>query len=363
MLSKVECERSQCTRAEDHERIFAVVRSFIGFAAMDRLVFDTMTGWVLTQLETKKQFFYQHQNPSMFIAFSRKIATVLNAVGRHVDAEALLTQAALHLGVRQTIKAVNVDLCMREVAPELRPMLFTILHDFAGTLSHLRRYDESAQLLQRILPFTNESEVDDEQAVGAMLNMALAFRGQKKFVEAERLYTKCVVAFTRLRGAEHHRTIVCMNSLAVTYRELKNHAAADGLFLKVIDIGRRTIGENHPDTQAAVVGLANSYRDQMRYAEAEPLYLSALECARRTKGLSHPDTLDFLANLAAMNGDLGALENDRTRYERAFGMYDEAIATGTETLGANHPLVLRWKRNLAVDKEIFREGVGMHSGM
>jgi tetratricopeptide (TPR) repeat protein len=99
------------------------------------------------------------------------------------------------------------------------------------------------------------------------------------------------------------------------------------------------------------VGLANSYRDQFRFVEAEPLYETALECARRTKGFSHPETLDSLANLASMNGDLGALNKDRSRYERAFSMYEEAITTGTETLGAHHPLVLRWKRNVATDKQ------------
>jgi tetratricopeptide (TPR) repeat protein len=354
MLSKVHCERSECSRAEDRERIFAVVRSSIGFEAMDRLVFDAMGGWLLTQLETKKQSYIRQDNPLLFIAFCRKIATVLNAVGRHLDAEAQLNQAARHLGVLQTITAADLELCVQAASPELRPMLLTVVHDLAVTLSKQHRYDESGQLFQRLLPMMESDGGEffgEEVRVGTMLNLALSFRGRKQFAEAEQLYVKCVSAFTRLLGAEHHSTIVCMNSLAVTYRELKNFPAADALFLKVIDVGKRTIGENHTDTQAAIVGLANSYRDQFRFVEAEPLYETALECARRTKGFSHPETLDSLANLASMNGDLGALNKDRSRYERAFSMYEEAITTGTETLGAHHPLVLRWKRNVATDKQ------------
>ena len=360
MLSKVQCERSECSRAEDRERIFAVVRSSIGFEAMDRLVFDTMVGWVLTQLETKKQLHYRDEDPFMFFSFCLKSATVLSAVGRHVDAEAQLNEAARHLGVRQAISATNFELCLQDISQKSRPLFFQIFTSLASVLSRQRRYDESAHIHQRLESIMEMiPEVFNEtERVANMFNLALSFRGRKEFVEAERLYTKCLSALTRLLGAEHPKTVVCMNSLAITYRELNKYQDADALFLKVIDISKRTIGENHADTQAAIKRLANRYRKQFRFVEAEPLYVSNLECGRRTDGFSHPDTLDSLANLACMNGDLGALNKDRSRYERAFSMYDEAIATGTETMGANHPLVLRWKRNLAADKENYRMDFG-----
>ena len=350
MLSKVQCENSQCSREEDRVRIFETVRASIGFLAMDRLIFDTLGGWLLSQLNTKKQSYYEQGSLVLGVSMSRKITTMLNALGRHFDAEAELIQALQHLGVPHTNKALDFHIWVWSIDKAQRPLITQVMLDLAVTFSKQRRYDEAGPLFQQIVPMMDNTDVNQ---VGVMMNVAISFRGQKQFVEAERIYVHCLSALTRLLGAEHHSTIVCLNSLAITYRELKKFDAADAAFLQVIDIGKRTLGENHTDTQAAIIGLANSYRDQLRFSEAEPLYEAALEHARRTKGFSHPETLDSLANLACMNGDLGALERDRSRFERAVKMYNEAITTGTETLGPGHPLVLRWKRNFAVDSKNF----------
>ncbi len=356
MLSKVKCEDSECSREEDRVRIFETVRALIGFLAMDRLIYDTLAGWLLTQLNTKKQLYYQQGKPALLRGFimSRKITTLLNALGRHVDAEAEVRQALSFFGVLETDKSFDFEHWLSCIHPNepARELVIEFMLDLAVTFNRQRRYLESGPLFQQILPMLGDSDFN-LHTVGTLMNAALAFRGQKHFVEAERLLIRCLSAFTKLLGAEHIETIVCLNSLAITYRELGKFDAADAAFLKVIDIGKRTIGEHHYDTQAAMKGLANSYSAQKRYSEAEPLYVSVLECARRTLGFCHPETLDSLANLASFKGDLGAIQRDRSLFARALQLHNEAIEAGIQTLGAGHHLVLRWQNNFAADKMMF----------
>jgi tetratricopeptide (TPR) repeat protein len=349
MLSKVQCEKSQCSRDEDRVRIFETVRASIGFLAMDRLVFDTLGGWMLQQLNAKKLDYYQKGDMVVGAKLSRKVVVLLNTLGRHFDAEDELNQAMRSIGAPQASNGVSVD--VQRWAGSLpagsQAIFCELMSDYGFTYIKLGRHDDAAAIFEHFLSTTDDSE----NQCNFLLNLAVSHRAARRFVEAERLYLQCLEMSRRLLGLEHADTLKCMNSLAVTYRELKKFDLSEPLFLQVIEISRRVIGENHTDTQAACVGLANCYRDQGRFSDAEPLYLSSLEFARRTKGFSHPETLDSLANLASLNGDIAAHERDRARYVAAEKMYAEAIRTGTETLGRDHPLVVRWQSNFDIDMQ------------
>jgi tetratricopeptide (TPR) repeat protein len=316
MLSKVQCESSQCSREEDRLRIFETVRAAIGFVAMDRLVFETLGGWLLQQLNAKKLSCYQQGDTTHGTQLSRKIAKLLNTLGRHLDAETELKEAMHSIGAPQAsdvARGVDLQNWVRLLPADTRSLFLAIFSDFGMTCLRQGRYSDSTEIYEALMPL----EEGSENHCAILLNLATSHRASKRFAEAERLYVQCVDMSTRAYGPEHHQTMVCMNSLAVTHRELKKFDLAEQVFLKVIDIGKRTIGENHTDTQAAVVGLANCYRDQGRFDAAEGLYVSTLEYARRTKGFSHPETLDALANLASLNGDLGCFDRDSRRFNAA----------------------------------------------
>ncbi len=52
MLSKVNTEKSECSRDADRDRIFTAVRGLDGgFSGLDRSVLSTMTEWLERQLE------------------------------------------------------------------------------------------------------------------------------------------------------------------------------------------------------------------------------------------------------------------------------------------------------------------------
>jgi hypothetical protein len=47
MLSIIDCAKSECFKPEDLDRIFAVVRSTVGFNRINSLVFEQLRGWVV----------------------------------------------------------------------------------------------------------------------------------------------------------------------------------------------------------------------------------------------------------------------------------------------------------------------------
>jgi tetratricopeptide (TPR) repeat protein len=337
MLSKVQCETSECSREEDRLRIFDTVRAAVGFSAMDRLVFQSLSDWLLKQLNAEKMLRLGAGDLPRSLQMSRNLALLLNTLGRPFDAEKELQEAM------RLIKAPQMNSSFQKSAQQHPSEFFLLMSDFGLTCLKQVRNDESTEIYDELFKMTGDHLI--------LMNLAMAHRASQRFVEAERLYNQCLQTRIQLLGPEHQQTIVCMNSLAVTYRELKQFHLAEPLFLQVIEIGKRTLGEHHTNTEAAVLGLANCYRDQRLFAEAEKLYIKLLKSARRTKGFLHPETLDVLANLANVNGDLGFWEKDINRYKSAEKMYTEAIQLGIETIGAQHPLVVRWQSNFAIDMQ------------
>ncbi len=47
MLSKIDCERSECFKPEDRDKIFDVVRREVGFGTINSMVFEQLRDWVV----------------------------------------------------------------------------------------------------------------------------------------------------------------------------------------------------------------------------------------------------------------------------------------------------------------------------
>ncbi len=47
MLSKIDCERSECYKPEDRDKIFDVVRREVGFGTINSMVFEQLRNWVV----------------------------------------------------------------------------------------------------------------------------------------------------------------------------------------------------------------------------------------------------------------------------------------------------------------------------
>ena len=73
-------------------------------------------------------------------------------------------------------------------------------------------------------------------------------------------------------GKDHPDTATSLNNLAVLYRAQGKYAEAEPLYQRALAIYEQQLGQDHPDTASSLNNLAGLYKAQGKYAEAEPLY-------------------------------------------------------------------------------------------
>jgi len=123
------------------------------------------------------------------------------------------------------------------------------------------------------------------------------------YEQAESLYQGALFICKRQSGEEHPDTASCLHNLALLYRDQKQYTEAEALVkgaLAIYTSYRQQPGEEHPDTANCLNTLANLYRDQGRDTEAEPLYLGAIAISEQQLGPEHPWTLSVRQNYASL---------------------------------------------------------------
>ena len=81
-----------------------------------------------------------------------------------------------------------------------------------------------------------------------------------------------------------------LNNLALLYRNQGKYEQAEPLYQRALAIRERVLGAEHPDTARSLNNLALLYRNQGKDEQAEPLYQRALAIRERVLGAEHPDT-------------------------------------------------------------------------
>ena len=128
-----------------------------------------------------------------------------------------------------------------------------------------------------------------------------------------------------------------LNDLALVYRDQGKYGEAEALFKRALTIREKALGASHPHVGQTLSNLGLVYRDQGKYVEAEELLKRALVTREQALGASHADVATTLNNLALVYRDQG-------KYEEAEGLYKRALVIREKALGANHPDVA-WTLN------------------
>ena len=81
------------------------------------------------------------------------------------------------------------------------------------------------------------------------------------------------VAYLAMRGPA---PLTSMSGLAALYQAQKRYAEAEGVWTKVLEVERRTLGAKHPNTLDVMASLGEVEIQQEKYALAEPLVREAL---------------------------------------------------------------------------------------
>ncbi len=99
MLGRVNAEASDCSRAADRESIHEGIRCSVGFAALSRMLFGVMEGWMEEELKGQAAASAAAGDETAAMGWKRTLATVFLQQGRHDDA-VVIYEADLEYALR-----------------------------------------------------------------------------------------------------------------------------------------------------------------------------------------------------------------------------------------------------------------------
>jgi tetratricopeptide (TPR) repeat protein len=170
----------------------------------------------------------------------------------------------------------------------------------------------------------------------------------------------------RLIFGNRAQILPSLGNLALLYRAQGRYGEAEPLYRELLEASRELLGPSHPITLIGLNNLANLYSAWGRYSEAEPLFQEALQAKREVPGSRHPETLVSLNDLAVLYEAEG-LNLDGTELvvpsacDTAQGSLDYSegvfgLARALRTAGARTVLVTLWKLQ-------GRRGARLHRGL
>ncbi len=196
------------------------------------------------------------------------------------------------------------------------------------------KYAEAEPLYMKALKIREESLGPEHPKVAAILNnLGNLYRAQGKYAEAERFHKRALAIREKALGLEHPDVVQSLNNMANLYKSQHRFAEAESLYRRSLEIRGKKLGPDHPDTATSIKSLANLYWTQGKYAKAEPLYQRALEIRQKVFGPEHP-------RVALSLHALGMLYKSQGRYAEAEDLYLKALDIQEEALGSDHHLDL-----------------------
>lgn len=153
-------------------------------------------------------------------------------------------------------------------------------------------------------------------------NLAVVYRAQKKYAEAEPLYLRALAIREKALGPNHAEVAVTLNNLAALHDAQDHFVEAEDLYKRSLAIREKTLGRDHLETAASLNSLAELYMVQRKYERAEPLLERAYEI-RKKLGEKDPDRL-------ATQRDLWTLYVSTERYALAEEYQPEGAMTPNE---------------------------------
>jgi len=186
----------------------------------------------------------------------------------------------------------------------------------------------------------------DQPAVRASLEhtIAVAYLDLGLYAQSREHAQRAAEIRKKLLGARHRLTHASLDRLAMAYRGEGKLADAERIWTDLLDYQRSALGQPHPDTLQSMHSLAALYRSQGKSKEAIPLYETALQLRRRVLGADHPETLRTSSNLAYAYLFVG-------KAKEGLALQEDTLERRRRTLGPEHPDTMVSMSNLGLAYE------------
>ena len=236
--------------------------------------------------------------------------------------------------------------CERMFGPE-HPNTLDCRHHLAVAFRAQGKYSEAEQehrlllkLRKRVLGAEHPSVLVER------IHLTTSLHAQGKHSQAERKYRTILRINEPLLGPEHPLILRIHNNLARTLAAQGKHAEAEREDRAVFKLVERVLGAEHVFTLSNRNNLAETLRARGKYSEAEHELRAVWKARERVLGPEHPHTLNTRNNL-------GNALCEQGRYGEAEQEYRAVLKLRERVLGVEHPHTAQSYHNLAycLDKQ------------
>ena len=116
----------------------------------------------------------------------------------------------------------------------------------------------------------------------------------------ELLLVRALAIYEQHLGPQHPDTAACLTNLALLYRAQGKYAQAQILYERALAIDTKTYGAKHLTVAADLNNLAGLHYQQRKYGKAELLYQRALAIYEQELGAEHPTSQIIRRNYTAL---------------------------------------------------------------
>jgi CHAT domain-containing protein/tetratricopeptide (TPR) repeat protein len=260
---------------------------------------------------------------------------------KQIDARAI--SAAYRPTIVRELAAAYVGLDQRERAVELfdrelKDPAFaaasgervSLLAAFAEQLAEVKRFEQSARVLEEAIALSRRAESNDRQLGTLLINLAVAQESAGRHAEAQRHWREVAECRERVislieTGLLPKRLLESnLDESALAYFRLNDSAREIDALNRLLTCRREFFGTDHPSyvrTQARL-GMRHALAGDL--AAARPL-LSAIVDYERKRGAEHASSLaDALNNLGNVERSLGSFQEARRLIDEALAIHDKS---------------------------------------
>jgi len=216
-------------------------------------------------------------------------ATMLDAAGRHDEAEAPIRQAVM----------------VRERRLGEHPDLATSLNTLGNVLWHQDLLDEAEVVHRRALEIREAAlGADDPDIAQSVHNLGALRYLAGDYAEAESLYLRSIEIEEAAGGSDSWNLATSLHTLAIVHQDQDRFDEALALERRALSIREKVLGPDHPHVALSLTTMGNIYRGLERPAAAEPLIRRAIAVAEAAWDPDHGEVWWMRRSLARTLADL-----------------------------------------------------------
>jgi tetratricopeptide (TPR) repeat protein len=189
------------------------------------------------------------------------------------------------------------------------------LNEDASKSFKARQYAQAIEKGQVALNFAQKHGASDNRLATSQSNLAVYYRADKQYEQAESFYKKALETHTRVSGPESSSLVIPLRELSALYELQKRFAEAEPLYKRLLPLQEKKHGLEHAEVAKTLSKLADLHAREKRFAEAETLFTRALAIADKQVPADESLLISVLGGLAWVYRDTGR-EDEASRLDQ-----------------------------------------------